>query len=188
MSGRDHAPIEAIPLAAAVLDASGAVTVANAGFAQLAGRDAPSLAGISFFGDLAHGVEGREHGAALLSAPRPFSIDLTTPAFGTRPGTFRIRIRSFEDDGVRCALVVVEDVSEAERLRAEHAACAGAFEIVSHVRHEINNSLMGMFGHLEMLMSQPGLPAGVGKRAEILIAETARISDRIAELGSVRKI
>jgi len=47
---------------------------------------------------------------------------------------------------------------------------------------------MGMFGHLELLLSQPGLPAGVGKRAEILMAETARIRDQVAELGSVRKI
>jgi PAS domain-containing protein len=188
MRGRGLAPIEAIPPAAAVLDASGAVIAANAGFAKLAGRNAPSLAGSSFFGDLAHRAEDRERGAALLNAPRPFAVDLTAPAFGARQGTFRIRIRSFEDEGARFALVVVDDVSEAERLRAEHANCAEAFEVASHVRHEINNSLMGMFGHLELLLSQPGLPAGVGKRAEILMAEMARIRDQVAELGSVRKI
>jgi signal transduction histidine kinase len=74
-----------------------------------------------------------------------------------------------------------------ERLRATESAYDRALSVVSHARHEINNSLMGILAHLEILLAQEGISEAIRGRAEILVRETEKIRDRIADLETIRR-
>ena len=187
MSRPVTAPLSALTLGAAVLDASGSILAANDAFARLAGADGRSLSGRPFFEEFAAAVAVREHAKSFLEASGPLEVDLQVPAFGAALGDFRIRMRAFDAGSRRRALVLVEEGSEIMRLRSVESSYDRALKLVSHARHEINNSLMGILGHLEILLSQAGVPDSIRKRAEILLEESERIRDCVAELDSVRK-
>jgi PAS domain-containing protein len=172
MSGPLLAPLAALPFGAAVLDAAGSVFALNDAFAELAGRDVLDLVAKPF-------VE--------LISSGPLEADFVASTFGSRQGSFRIRIGSFDLGGDRRALVVVEEVSEVRRLRAVESAYDLALERVAQSRHGINNSLMGIIGYLELLASQAGVPEAIRKRVEILLTEAGKIRDRVAELALVRR-
>jgi PAS domain-containing protein len=187
MSGPGSAPLTAMPFGAAVLDAAGSILAANDAFARLAGRDGRSFLERPFFEDFGKVEAIRENARPYLASPGQFDADFVSPMFGAMPGVFRIRVRSFDAGGDRRALVVVEEASEVRRLRAVESAYDLAIQSVSRCRHGINNSLMGILGHLEILLSQAGVPEAVRKRVETLLTESEKIRNCVAELDAVRK-
>lgn len=56
---------------------------------------------------------------------------------------------------------------------------------IAHLRHEINNPLMGILGHIEMLLGTPELPDDIRKRAETIQREARKIRDTVEEMGGV---
>ncbi len=58
---------------------------------------------------------------------------------------------------------------------------------VSSVRHGVNNALMGIFGHIEILLSDPDVPEPVRRRVEKIRLEAERLRERVAELSAIRK-
>ena len=84
--------------------------------------------------------------------------------------------------------MLVEEIAEEGGSRAAADGYQSALRLVSDARHEINNSLMGIIGHLELLLAEPVLPGSVRKRAEAIFREAEKIRDRVADLSSVRRI
>jgi len=180
-------PEPAVPLGVAVLDAAGAIVAADAGFERLARKEGPALLGAPFFEEFGAAEEFRAHGPSYLESAGPLEASFKLSAFGTARGELRVRFLSFGAGGGRHAVVLVEDVAELDRLRAVEAAYDLALETASHFRHEINNSLMGILGHLEILLAQAGTPEAIRKRAETLLREVEKIRDGAAALQTIRR-
>ena len=176
-----------MPLGVAVLDAAGAIVAADAGFERLAGNPGPALLGKPFFLEFDAAEAIRAHAPAYLESAGSLDADFTVPEFGAARGELRVRLLSFGAGGGRHAVVLVEDLTELDRLRAVEAAYDLALETASHVRHEINNSLMGILGHLEILLAQAGTPEAIRKRAETLLREVEKIRDGAAALQTIRR-
>jgi PAS domain-containing protein len=171
MSGARLVPLAALPSGAAILDAAGSILALNDAFARLAGRDAADLLGKPL---------------AALTSSETRDGEFAAATFGAGAGRFRIRIRSFDLEGARRALVVVEEAPEAPGLEALVSAHRLALEIAARSRHGINNSLMAILAHLELLLSKPDTPEPIRRRAEVLRAESEKIKAYAAELDSLR--
>ncbi len=66
------------------------------------------------------------------------------------------------------------------------ARLARAVEITSHVKHDVNNLLMGLLGHTALLSARPDLSEAARQKAALIEQQAIRIRDRIAELDAVR--
>lgn len=66
------------------------------------------------------------------------------------------------------------------------ARLARAVEITSHVKHDVNNLLMGLLGHTTLLLGRPELSETARQKAALVEQQAIRIRDRIAELDAVR--
>jgi nitrogen-specific signal transduction histidine kinase len=171
--------LDALPQGAALLDDRGAIVATNAEFERLAGKDGRSLRGTDLFDALGSIPEVLSARGLYRSGSAPVLLDVATRSFGAVAGDHRVRLASFGEGPDRGALVLVEEVPG--------RSCDAMFETVSHARHEINNSLMGIIGHVELLLAEPDLPNGVRRRAEAINKESQKIRDRVADLASVRK-
>lgn len=82
------------------------------------------------------------------------------------------------------------DNDAAEKLRAmtaQHEARMNEVaDLITRVRHEINNPLTGVLGQAQLLLREE-LPAGAKKRAETIEALAIRIRDIVAQLRQVQK-
>ncbi len=65
-------------------------------------------------------------------------------------------------------------------------ALARAVEIASGVKHDVNNILMGLLGHVALLRARPDLSEPVRAKAELIEQQALRIRDRIADLDAVK--
>ncbi len=175
------------PLGLAVLDAAGTILAADAGFERLAGAKPGASAGRMFFDDPDLSEDLRRHGRTRLASALPLDGDFTVPAFGATRGQILVRFRSVDAGTGRLTAVSVEDAGETAHLRAVEEAYERALGTASHVRHEINNSLMSILGHLELLLAEASTPEPVRRRAEILVAEVERIRVGIAALQTIRR-
>jgi signal transduction histidine kinase len=61
----------------------------------------------------------------------------------------------------------------------------GFIRQIDDLRHEINNPLMGILGHIELLLADRELPDGIRKRAETIQQEARKIRDTVEEMGQV---
>ena len=77
-----------------------------------------------------------------------------------------------------CRLVVLEEVARWSD---------SMFQTVSTVRHEINNSLMGLLGQVELLLDRGDLPDVARQKVVQVQAEAERIRRRVADLSGIRK-
>ena len=77
-----------------------------------------------------------------------------------------------------------------ETLRAmiaeQEAKLAEMAELVTHVRHEINNPLTGVIGQAQLLLREE-LSASVRKRVETIEELAARIKETVAHLRNVQR-
>lgn len=56
---------------------------------------------------------------------------------------------------------------------------------ISEIRHQINNPLMGILGHLELLLERPELPEDIKERGEKMLHESRKIKTLVEDLGQV---
>jgi signal transduction histidine kinase len=59
--------------------------------------------------------------------------------------------------------------------------------VISEVRHDTNNSLMAIFGYLELLLGREDLPDPVMAKLKSIETEAYKIRDHIARTAFVRK-
>ena len=85
---------------------------------------------------------------------------------------------------------VAEKYGEVEELRALAASYEAKFEevaeLITRVRHEINNPLTGVLGQAQLLLRED-LPDRARKRAESIEEMAIRIRDIVAELRQIQK-
>ena len=59
--------------------------------------------------------------------------------------------------------------------------------VISEVRHDTNNSLMAIFGYLELLLGRKDLPEPVVTKLKHIEGEAYKIRDHIARTAFIRK-
>ena len=62
-----------------------------------------------------------------------------------------------------------------------------AATLISDVRHDTNNSLMAIFGYLELLLDREGLPDDVVTKLKNVESEAYKIRDHIARTSFIRR-
>ncbi len=65
---------------------------------------------------------------------------------------------------------------------------AQAVELVSEVKHEVNNLLMGLLGHAALLRESAELPEPLRERVAMIERLGRTLRDRIADLDAIRQI
>jgi len=59
--------------------------------------------------------------------------------------------------------------------------------LISDVRHDTNNSLMAIFGYLELLLGRDDVPEAVVPKLKNIEAEAYKIRDHIARTSFIRR-
>jgi len=59
--------------------------------------------------------------------------------------------------------------------------------LISDVRHDTNNSLMAIFGYVELLLGRANLPADVVTKLKNIESEAYKIRDHIARTSFIKK-
>ena len=59
--------------------------------------------------------------------------------------------------------------------------------LIADVRHDANNSLMTIFGYLELLLEHPELPAALTAKLKAVQAEAYKLRETIARTASIRR-
>ena len=58
-------------------------------------------------------------------------------------------------------------------------------DAVSEIRHDVNNLLMGLIGHVELLQEHDRLPEDARRRLDAIANQVQRIRDRVADLSKL---
>ncbi len=184
MTGAAHASLlGALPFAVTVLGADGTVLAVNEEAARILGADAEALLGTNFFRDLAPlgGMEQAQD--EICRGIERNSVDDWFRTVAVLAGReLRIHVRSFRDGDQGRALVVVEEAG------APRGELRQATEIASRVKHDVNNLLMGLLGHVALLQDRTDLPEPARKKVDLIEQQGKSIRDRITDLDAIRRL
>jgi signal transduction histidine kinase len=99
----------------------------------------------------------------------------------------RIHVLPFPSEQPSLVTVVLETLPATEDEDRADVLIERFLQIASHVRHEINNPLMGVLVHGELLESRTDLPEDVRERIRAIREEAERIREHVRELGAIRR-
>lgn len=105
-----------------------------------------------------------------------------------RPLAMKAVLTTSADNASEKQISDQQDANEKLRaLSAEHEARMNEVaDLITRVRHEINNPLTGVLGQAQLLLRED-LPDRARKRAETIEALAIRIRDIVAQLRQVQK-
>jgi PAS domain S-box-containing protein len=176
--------IEALPVGAVILDRHGRILNVNDAFASVAGRGAGELIGFSLLSELTDGSRSAEtqlrDGLSLgsVSMRVPLRIRRARPG-ETRP--CRVWLESFEESGQTLALGLLD--TSPEPAGGEPAGgLAHALQQISSTKHNLNNLIMGLMGHTEILLGMDELPHRARAKAEVILEQSRRLRDAVQSL------
>jgi signal transduction histidine kinase len=186
----ERLPLSVLPFAVALVDAKGRLLEANHAFERLTGLEQRADDPRDLFARLASspGMAAVRKPYLEGSAVGGVNLDFET-TFGGREGTppqrFRATLTSFQDGKRALGFLALIELppSDEDRRRLEEAV-----RLAAHVQHQLNNPLMGLLGHVELLLGMPDLDDAVRRRAETISVEAARIRERVTELGAIRRL
>jgi signal transduction histidine kinase len=128
-----------------------------------------------------------------VAAGRPGPRPLILPAIcgdlpeEPPPVTLRIHVLPVPAGDPPFVTVVLEPLPATEDEDRADVLIDRFLQIAAHVRHEINNPLMGVLGHGELLEDRTDLPDDVRARIRSIREEGNRIRDHVRELGAIRR-
>jgi len=168
--------LAALPVGVVVLDDRARVVGLNRAFERLTGLRATDLRGKPVLGSLVRAAEGLE--ARLLEALAADKLDLTLDLTSADGRT--VRLRGFDHDGRSWILGTLE-VAEGPDGRPV-ADVDALVDRVSTAKHALNNVLMGLMGHAEILAGLREAPVAVRARGEALLEQCRRLREEIQRL------
>jgi len=59
--------------------------------------------------------------------------------------------------------------------------------LIADVRHDTNNAVMAIIGHVELLPLRGGLPEDIAKKLRVVDAEARKIRDHIERTSFIRR-
>ncbi len=189
-----HSMFMSFPAGLLVLDAKGIILESN-----LAARSLPGGADSELEGrDFLNAYESLENFQQIrdrflidikednLHATFETGLSFTGSDGSTRRLPIHLQLHSFQNDKTgTCILVIMEIVGEYGNRNAAKVM-AGCAQRLTHLKHEINNPLMGIFGNAELLAAKKELPEAARKRAGSILEQARNIRDRVIELGELR--
>jgi signal transduction histidine kinase len=122
-------------------------------------------------------------------APRPTVLEAICGDLPVDPPPvpLRIHVTRFPPGDPTLVSVVLEPLPETEHEDRADVLIDRFLLIASHVRHEINNPLMGVLGYAELLEDRSDLPDEVHRRIRTMREEADKIRDLVRELGAIRR-
>jgi nitrogen-specific signal transduction histidine kinase len=118
---------------------------------------------------------------------------------GTDAGRVRIA-RCGKDPRADAVRVMVRPTADPDRVaiwleslgpfdaeRRDGVALERCLRVASQVRHGINNALMGVFGHADLILMDPDARPKTRERARAVLEEARKVRDRLQPLQTLRR-
>jgi signal transduction histidine kinase len=178
-----RALLEAVPFGFVLIDGNGTVLQVSSEVESLTGLRVSDLVGKGFFerfGLVAeiHGAEdalrgeGDDPDRLLIARAR------LKPVGGRKAFDADLLFRGFESDGQRYGLVVIPAATDEKET-------ADAFDRrLSTIRHDLNNALMALIGHVELLALRRDLPDDALEKIRTVMEHAARLRGKISDMAS----
>ena len=174
------------PAALLVVDRDGRILAANRAAADLPTGAGGDLQGADFFQvfeDLEDLQEIRDRFlVSQKSGPVRLCFDTGLRNHGSPRLPLQVRMHGI--DGA--VLVVVELVQAGEGNRSAALLLRNSVKQLSDIRHDINNPLMGILGHAELLRGRKDLGPDAANSVDTIMEQCLKIRDLVQELGRVR--
>ncbi|MEX2584375.1 MAG: histidine kinase dimerization/phospho-acceptor domain-containing protein [Gemmatimonadota bacterium] len=188
--------LEALPGAILLLDRAGAVRYINAAAQDRLDAPKSEAIGRNLFSEILPELEMAGMGRDYRTAVEEGSVSLSWEGIvggDARALPVALRVQSFEDDGDRWGVALVEDRSvlagEIERRRrAERLAAVG--ELAAGAAHEINNPLASIKGFAQLL-ARDTLDRGQQQALQVISEEctrVARIVDNLLDFANQQRV
>ena len=163
-----------------------ATILGSATAGDLRGRSLPRLCRVEPHGWMEATVRDVADGHP---APRPIVLDARCGDLPEDPAPtpLRIHVLGFPDGDRSLVTVVLEPLPETDHEDRAEVLIDRFLQIASHVRHEINNPLMGVLGYAELLESRADLPDEARERIRAMREEAEKIRDHVRDLGAIRR-
>ena len=97
-----------------------------------------------------------------------------------------LQLHSFRDHTAGICILVVLEIVGGSGDPGNIKVMADWIARLSHLKHEINNPLMGIFGNAELLTGKKDLSEATTKKAAAILDQARNIRDRVIELGTLR--
>ena len=97
-----------------------------------------------------------------------------------------LRLERFDGGDGDVILAIIEIVGAGDNNQNAAKLLRNSVKQLSDIRHDINNPLMGVFGHAELLASRNDLPDGARNSVDTIMEQSRKIRDLVLELGKVR--
>ncbi|GEM_PF-6707771 len=101
----------------------------------------------------------------------------------TRRIPLRLQLHGFKSDDAALRVLVILEIDPAGE---SVEAVQSRVERLSVLKHDINNTLMGIFGNVELLTGKPELPDVCREKADAIMLQARKIRDFVLELGKLR--
>lgn len=185
--------LEAVPFATLVCDTTGAIRYLNPAARSLTAGQAGPKIGLGVIDVLwkAMGVPADElestMGHSLYNGSTTAAV--VQPAEGRFEDDrfYRVHVRPFEDDGSPWRMVLVEPLMGERLVEGQLRKFDDFLRTVRSIQHDINNLLMGLLGHTELLHLDTALDEAARRKVSQILHEGRRVQEQLRMLGTATR-